>query len=55
MAGIPELGCDDENPENFKVLGRLWMGCVWELARWAIRGPPGYGMLRPQTPDLEST
>ena len=53
VAGIPELGCEDENPENFTVLGRPWMGCVWELApfcheRFAwIRH-----VLRPDEPDL---
>ncbi len=54
-AGIPELGCDDENPENFKALRRPWMGCVWELA------PLGHErsawvrhVLRPKTPDLEA-
>lgn len=31
-AGIPLLGCEDEDPENFKLLERRWMGCVWELA-----------------------
>jgi len=31
-AGVPFLGCDDENPENFSQLGRPWSGCVWELA-----------------------
>jgi hypothetical protein len=54
-AGIPELGCDDENPANFKILGRPWAGCVWELA------PLGHErtawvrhVLRPQAPDLEA-
>lgn len=54
VAGIPELGCDDENPENFKFLDRPWMGCVWELAplnheraAW-IRH-----VLEPETPDLD--
>jgi hypothetical protein len=54
-AGIPELGCDDENPENFKILDRPWAGCVWELA------PLGHEraawvrhVLRPQTPDLDA-
>lgn len=31
-AGIPFLGCPDEDPENFTLLDRRWMGCVWELA-----------------------
>ena len=53
VAGIPELGCDDENPQNFKILDRPWMGCVWELA------PLGHEraswirhVLHPETPDL---
>lgn len=53
VAGIPELGCDDENPENFMVLDRPWMGCVWELA------PLGHErsawirhVLQPDEPDL---
>jgi hypothetical protein len=54
VAGIPELGCDDENPENFKDLDRPWMGCVWELA------PLGHEraawirhVLEPEIPDLD--
>lgn len=31
-AGLPELGCEDENPAHFTLLGRRWIGCVWELA-----------------------
>jgi hypothetical protein len=53
VAGIPELGSDDENPENFKLLDRPWMGCVWELA------PLGHEraawirhVLEPEIPDL---
>lgn len=30
-AGVPFLGCPDENPENFTKLDRPWIGCVWEL------------------------
>jgi hypothetical protein len=55
VAGIPELGSDDENAENFKILNRPWMGCVWELAplnheraAW-IRH-----VLRPATPNLDA-
>jgi hypothetical protein len=54
-AGIPELGCDDEDPQNFKILDRPWAGCVWELA------PLGHEraawvrhVLLPATPDLDS-
>lgn len=32
VAGLPELGCPDENPEHFTLLDRRWIGCVWELA-----------------------
>jgi hypothetical protein len=32
VAGVPELGCEDESPENFTLLDRRWIGCVWELA-----------------------
>jgi hypothetical protein len=31
-AGVPFLGCADEDPENFTELTRPWIGCVWELA-----------------------
>jgi hypothetical protein len=31
-AGIPFLGCEDEDPTNFRPLDRPWIGCVWELA-----------------------
>ena len=54
VAGIPELGSDDEDPENFKILDRPWMGCVWELA------PLGHEratwiryVLEPEAPDLD--
>jgi hypothetical protein len=32
VAGLPELGCADENPEHFTLLDRRWIGCVWEIA-----------------------
>src|SRR5215831_18940603 len=28
-AGVPFLGCPDEDPENFTELTRPWIGCVW--------------------------
>ena len=31
-AGVPFLGCPDEDPEHFAELARPWIGCVWELA-----------------------
>ena len=29
-AGIPFLGCPDEDPTHFVELSRPWIGCVWE-------------------------
>lgn len=53
VAGIPELGCDDKNPENFKVLDRPWMGCVWELAPFGYeRSAWVRHVLQPAMPDL---
>ena len=52
-AGVPFLGCPDEDPEHFTELTRPWIGCVWELA------PLGHEraawvrhMLSPDRPDL---
>lgn len=52
-AGVPELGCQDQNPEHFTLVDRRWIGCVWELA------PLGHErsawirhVLAPETPDL---
>jgi len=52
-AGVPFLGCPDEDPGNFAELTRPWIGCVWELA------PLGHEraawirhVLRPGRPDL---
>jgi hypothetical protein len=52
-AGVPFLGCEDENPASFRQLDRPWIGCVWEL------GPFGHErsawvrhMLTPDQPDL---
>jgi hypothetical protein len=54
VAGIPELGCDDEDPENFKVLDRPWMGCVWELAPFGHERTAWVRhVLRPEAPDLQ--
>lgn len=30
-AGQPVLDCPDDDPTNFRVLGRPWIGCIWEL------------------------
>ena len=52
-AGIPELGCDDEDPENFRLLDRPWMGCVWELAPFGHeRSAWVRHVLQPDPPDL---
>jgi hypothetical protein len=54
-AGIPELGCPDENPQNFTLLGRPWMGCVWELAPFGHeRSAWVRHVLRPGVPDLDA-
>ena len=54
-AGVPFLGCPDEDPEHFAELARPWIGCVWELA------PLGHEraawirhVLSPAFPDLEA-
>lgn len=53
-AGIPDLGCEDTNPEHFIDFVRPWIGCVWELA------PLGHEraawirhVLAPEHPDLD--
>lgn len=53
VAGMPFLGCPDEDAEHFIELRRPWIGCVWELA------PFGYErsawirhVLQPDQPDL---
>jgi hypothetical protein len=52
-AGIPELGCDDEDPENFTDLARRWMGCTWELAPLCHeRSAWIRHVLQPDEPDL---
>jgi hypothetical protein len=54
VAGIPELGSDDENPTNFKILDRRWVGCVWELAPLGHeRSAWVQHVLQPKTPDLD--
>jgi hypothetical protein len=30
-AGVPFLGCPDEDPTHFVPLTNQWIGCVWEL------------------------
>lgn len=54
VAGIPELGCADHDPEHFQILDRPWMGCVWELAPLCHeRSAWIRHVLQPRTPDLE--
>lgn len=52
-AGVPFLGCEDEDPASFRRVDRPWVGCVWEL------GPFGHErsawvrhVLAPARPDL---
>lgn len=30
-AGLPLIGCPDDDPTHFSTLTRPWIGCVWEL------------------------
>lgn len=55
VAGLPFLGCPDEDPEHFAELTRRWIGCVWELppleherSAWVRH------VLAPDEPDLDS-
>ncbi|WP_344311993.1 hypothetical protein [Fodinicola feengrottensis] len=52
-AGIPFLGCPDEDPTNFVPVRKPWIGCVWELppleherSSWVRH------LLKPEIPDL---
>lgn len=54
-AGVPFLGCPDEDPEHFAELTKPWIGCVWELA------PLGHEraawirhVLKPPRPDVDA-
>lgn len=52
-AGIPFLGCDDEDPAHFKLLARPWIGCVWELAPFGHeRSAWVHHVLEPEVADL---
>jgi len=52
-AGLPELGCADENPEHFTLLDQRWIGCVWELAPFGHeRSAWIRHVLARETPDL---
>lgn len=53
-AGVPFLGCDDEDPANFRQLSRPWIGCVWELAPFGHeRSAWVRHVLEPDPPDLD--
>ena len=52
-AGIPFLGCDDDDSTNFKALSKPWIGCVWELPPLAYeRSAWVRHVLTPDAPDL---
>jgi hypothetical protein len=52
-AGVPFLGCPDEDPANFTRLARPWVGCVWELAPFGHeRSAWVRHVLAPDEPDL---
>jgi hypothetical protein len=52
-AGVPFLGCPDEDPANFTRLSRRWVGCVWELAPFGHeRSAWVRHVLAPDDPDL---
>jgi hypothetical protein len=52
-AGIPLLGCPDEDPTHFSPLARPWIGCVWELPPLAHERTAWVRhMLAPDVPDL---
>jgi hypothetical protein len=54
VAGLPDLGCADEDPTNFSLLHRKWAGCAWELAPLEHeRSAWIRHVLTPQTPDLQ--
>jgi hypothetical protein len=55
VAGVPFLGCSDEDPTNFTELAKPWIGCVWELpAIEHERSAWVRHMLAPDRPDLSA-
>ncbi|MGH8828608.1 MAG: hypothetical protein ACRDVZ_13645 [Jiangellaceae bacterium] len=55
VAGIPFLGCPDDDPTHFIKLDRPWIGCVWELP--ALGHEPSawvQHMIEPAEPDLDA-
>jgi hypothetical protein len=52
-AGIPFLGCPDDDPTVFVELAKPWIGCVWELGPFEYeRSAWVRHMLEPAAPDL---
>jgi hypothetical protein len=53
VAGIPFLGCPDDDPTHFTPLTRPWIGCVWELAPFGHERTAWVRhVLFPEAPDL---
>jgi len=53
-AGVPFLGCEDEDPSHFTALTNSWIGCVWELPPLAHeRSAWVRHMLEPDKADLD--
>lgn len=54
VAGVPVLGAPDEDPTNFAMSTRHWIGCVWELAPLEHeRSAWVRHVLQPDQPDLD--
>lgn len=52
-AGVPSIGCPDDDPTHFAELPKPWIGCVWELAALEHeRGAWVRHLLAPDDPDL---
>jgi len=52
-AGVPLLGCPDEDPTHFVESPQRWIGCVWELAPLEHeRSAWVRHLLEPSSPDL---
>jgi hypothetical protein len=53
VAGVPVLGCPDDDPAHFVASTGHWIGCVWELAPLEHeRSAWVRHVLRPDEPDL---
>jgi hypothetical protein len=54
VAGIPALGCPDDDPAHFVPRTGQWIGCVWELAPMEHeRSAFVRHVLQPDRPDLD--